>query len=177
MRIAVIVTRGPKPHRTATERAFRTTALFVAAGIAVVVVLSLVTGCGASWSTVARTSIDAAAVAVDAEDTALAAAIRRDCQHDGLDACLDAHGYTKALKAVATADSALRAAQAAVDVAERAGASARWDAIAPRLTVAWCELEATLAGVGVYVPRELVVPLNALVAVAGTCRPPVTNTP
>lgn len=153
-------------------------------------VITLLTGCGGGWASTARTSIDVTARAVDVGDGELRTLVERDCaaaadvgaphsdeRNAAINACLHAHAYDAALDAVHVADHALRAAQAAVDAAEHAGSTAIWDAVAPELTRAWCALDVALAGAGVYVPREITMPLVALVAVPGTCRPPVTDHP
>lgn len=154
-----------------------------------VAVLAL-SGCGASWSLNARHGIEVAAIATDVGDGILAHAIHEDCgplvehleagsdeRRHVADLCLADHHFDAAAAAVAVADHALRAAQAAVDAAERAGSSAIWEAAAPQLTRAWCELDVALGAAGIHLPAAILVPLTALVPVAGTCRPPTTDAP
>lgn len=158
--------------------------------IAAAMLLVCLAGCGASWSSNARHSIEVAAVATDVGDGILAQRVRTECgplvEHleagseervAAADDCLHEHHFDAAAHAVDVADHALRAAQAAVDAAERAGSTAIWDAAAPHLTVAVCELELALHAAGVRWPLEVEITLTALQAVAGTCRPPTTDSP
>lgn len=168
----------------------RTYGIFVS-GTATLVglaLLGLLSGCGASTWTVARTSIETGAVVVDVGDGALAAAIRADCgplvehlapgSEERLhvrDLCLADHHFDDAITAVDVADHALRVAQATVDAAERAHDEHVWTAAAPCLGLAVHEVVAALSAAGVTLPPEVLVGLTAIEAFAGTCAAPAAT--
>lgn len=154
----------------------------VAALVVAAVAAMALSGCGASWQTVARGTVEASAVAVDTGDSALAIAIRADCTPSvadliagspervaAADGCLHAHHFDDALHAVDTADHALRAAQAAIDAADRAGSAHDWLKAAPCLVVSVRQVVDALTAAGVALPAEVLASLTALQAFAGAC--------
>jgi hypothetical protein len=113
-------------------------ALAVGFGALMLIVGSLLGGCG-TWRDTARHTLATAASAVDVADQAQAAALETQCGHTAgdpaaVDACLAAHGYDDGARAIRSADATLRASQAFLDGAEHIAddvAQTQWLAMLP----------------------------------------------